>query len=65
VLGDAMAMPVGSMIEHFRDEFEEYIEAARARAGLGPPVPQVNRGRHAGPKPMLEPAGIDPTPAVV
>ena len=33
VLGDAMAMPVGSMIKHFRDEFEAYIEAARERAG--------------------------------
>ncbi len=32
VLGDAMAMPVGSMIVKFREEFEEYIEAARERA---------------------------------
>jgi NADH-quinone oxidoreductase subunit F len=31
VLGDSMAMPIGSMIEHFRDEFEEHISAARAR----------------------------------
>ncbi len=31
VLGDAMAMPVGSMIAKFRGEFEEYIEAARER----------------------------------
>jgi NADH-quinone oxidoreductase subunit F len=30
VLGDSMAMPVGSMIEHFRDEFERHIEQARA-----------------------------------
>ncbi len=30
VLGDSMAMPVGSMIEHFRDEFEQHIEQARA-----------------------------------
>ena len=29
VLGDAMAMPVGSMIAKFRDEFEEHIERAR------------------------------------
>jgi NADH-quinone oxidoreductase subunit F len=29
VLGDAMAMPVGSMIEKFRDEFEEHIERRR------------------------------------
>ena len=32
VLGDAMAMPVGSMIVKFRGEFERYIEAARAAA---------------------------------
>ena len=29
VLGDAMAMPVGSMIEKFRPEFEAYMEARR------------------------------------
>jgi NADH-quinone oxidoreductase subunit F len=29
VLGDAMAMPVGSMIEKFRPEFEEYMEHMR------------------------------------
>ena len=29
VLGDAMAMPIGSMIEKFRDEFEEHIERRR------------------------------------
>src|SRR6185295_8575263 len=65
VLGDAMAMPIGSMIKHFRDEFEEYIEAARERNGLGAAIPQVNRGRNAGPYPMLDPAGVDPTAAVV
>ena len=32
VLGDAMAMPVGSMIAKFRGEFEAYIEQARASA---------------------------------
>ena len=31
VLGDSMAMPVGSMIEKFRDEFERHIEEARER----------------------------------
>jgi NADH-quinone oxidoreductase subunit F len=31
VLGDAMAMPIGSMIAKFRDEFEAHIEAARMR----------------------------------
>jgi NADH-quinone oxidoreductase subunit F len=35
VLGDAMAMPIGSMIAKFRPEFEAHIEAARARSGLG------------------------------
>ncbi|HWI22953.1 MAG TPA: NADH-quinone oxidoreductase subunit NuoF [Baekduia sp.] len=31
VLGDAMAMPVGSMIAKFRPEFEAHIEQARAQ----------------------------------
>jgi NADH-quinone oxidoreductase subunit F len=31
VLGDAMAMPIGSMIAKFRGEFEAYIDEARAR----------------------------------
>jgi NADH-quinone oxidoreductase subunit F len=35
VLGDAMAMPIGSMIKKFRPEFERHIEAARLRDGLG------------------------------
>jgi NADH-quinone oxidoreductase subunit F len=35
VLGDAMAMPIGSMIAKFREEFEEHIETARARNGMG------------------------------
>jgi NADH-quinone oxidoreductase subunit F len=30
VLGDAMAMPVSSMVNKFRPEFEAHIEAARA-----------------------------------
>jgi NADH-quinone oxidoreductase subunit F len=34
VLGDAMAMPIGSMIAKFRGEFEEYIEDARRRNDL-------------------------------
>jgi NADH-quinone oxidoreductase subunit F len=33
VLGDSMAMPIGSMIEKFRDEFERHIEQARRRNG--------------------------------
>jgi NADH-quinone oxidoreductase subunit F len=35
VLGDSMAMPIGSMIEKFREEFEDHIERARERRGLG------------------------------
>ncbi|HVS28197.1 MAG TPA: NADH-quinone oxidoreductase subunit NuoF [Solirubrobacteraceae bacterium] len=30
VLGDSMAMPIGSMVKKFRGEFEAHIEAARA-----------------------------------
>jgi NADH-quinone oxidoreductase subunit F len=47
VLGDAMAMPIGSMVAKFRDEFESHIEAARARNPFGgdappdPPTPLV------------------------
>jgi NADH-quinone oxidoreductase subunit F len=50
VLGDAMAMPIGSMIAKFRDEFEAHIEAARVRNGLGAgngngtPTPAVAAG---------------------
>jgi NADH-quinone oxidoreductase subunit F len=65
VLGDAMAMPIGSMIKHFRGEFEAHIEAARERNGLGVSVPQVNRDDHAGPGPLLDPEGAGPTAAVV
>jgi NADH-quinone oxidoreductase subunit F len=52
VLGDAMAMPIGSMIALFRDEFEAHIEAARERNGLGAAIPQVNRSESAGAYPM-------------
>jgi NADH-quinone oxidoreductase subunit F len=34
VLGDSMAMPIASLIAKFRPEFEEHIEAARARSEL-------------------------------
>jgi NADH-quinone oxidoreductase subunit F len=34
VLGDSMAMPIGSMIQHFREEFEEHIAKARERRQL-------------------------------
>jgi NADH-quinone oxidoreductase subunit F len=39
VLGDAMAMPIGSMIAKFREEFEAHIEQARARNDLGAGAP--------------------------
>ncbi len=40
VLGDAMAMPIGSMVAKFRDEFEAHIEAARRRNPyLGEEIP--------------------------
>jgi NADH-quinone oxidoreductase subunit F len=29
VLGDSMAMPIGSMIKYFKEEFEQHIEQAR------------------------------------
>ena len=36
VLGDAMAMPIGSIVAKFRDELEAEIETARARANALP-----------------------------
>jgi NADH-quinone oxidoreductase subunit F len=44
VLGDAMAMPISSMLVKFRDELEAHIEAARARRGLGAPLPAASEG---------------------
>jgi NADH-quinone oxidoreductase subunit F len=52
VLGDAMAMPIASMIKHFREEFEAHMEVRRSEAGLGL-EPVTNRGEHAGPYPAL------------
>jgi NADH-quinone oxidoreductase subunit F len=53
VLGDAMAMPVGSMIEKFRDEFEAHIEGARQDTGaLEDVVPLGVADEHAGPVPV-------------
>jgi NADH-quinone oxidoreductase subunit F len=55
VLGDAMAMPIGSMVEKFRDEFEAEIEAARERAGAGAledVIPLGVADEHAGPLPV-------------
>jgi NADH-quinone oxidoreductase subunit F len=48
VLGDSMAMPVGSMVKKFRDEFEAAIEAGRATA----PRPLDESPADAAPIPM-------------
>jgi NADH-quinone oxidoreductase subunit F len=55
VLGDAMAMPIGSMIEKFRSELEAEIEAARERAesgALADVIPLGVADVHAGPLPV-------------
>ena len=39
-LGDAAAMPVKAMIQHFRAEFEHHIEHKRCLVGPGRIVPQ-------------------------
>jgi NADH-quinone oxidoreductase subunit F len=44
VLGDAMAMPVGSMVKKFRAEFEEEIERAREGWQIPQPAPPVIQG---------------------
>ena len=41
------------------------VEAARERSGLGVSIPIVNRDDHAGPGPLLQPAGGEPTAAAV
>ena len=55
VLGDAMAMPIGSMVEKFRPELEAEIEAARAAneaASLQDVVPMGVADELAGPLPV-------------
>jgi NADH-quinone oxidoreductase subunit F len=55
VLGDSMAMPVGSMIAKFREELEAEIEAARERAATGEVDDVIAIGvadEHAGPVPV-------------
>jgi NADH-quinone oxidoreductase subunit F len=55
VLGDAMAMPIGSMVAKFRDELEAEIEAARQRADgaqLSDVVALGVADPHAGPIPV-------------
>jgi NADH-quinone oxidoreductase subunit F len=44
VLGDAMAMPIGSMVEKFRGELEQEIEEARERAATGAPSAAIPVG---------------------
>src|SRR4051812_19763521 len=51
VLGDAMAMPIASMIKHFRAEFEAHMERAQLAAT------EMSRGPHAGAYDVLEPVG--------
>ncbi len=55
VLGDAMAMPIGSMVAKFRDELEAEIEAARERADTGAVEDVIPLGvadEYAGPMPV-------------
>jgi NADH-quinone oxidoreductase subunit F len=55
VLGDAMAMPIGSMVVKFRDELEAEIEGARERAEGAELEDVVALGvadEHAGPIPV-------------
>jgi NADH-quinone oxidoreductase subunit F len=55
VLGDAMAMPIGSMVAKFRPELEAEIEAARERANAAVLEDVVALGvadEHAGPVPV-------------
>jgi NADH-quinone oxidoreductase subunit F len=54
VLGDSMAMPIGSMIKHFRPEFERHIEQARERADRAAAVGEFSAAElaasaHSGP----------------
>ncbi|HUA48684.1 MAG TPA: NADH-quinone oxidoreductase subunit NuoF [Solirubrobacteraceae bacterium] len=55
VLGDAMAMPIGAMVEKFRAELEAEIEAARERAegaDVADVIPVGVADEHAGPFPV-------------
>jgi NADH-quinone oxidoreductase subunit F len=55
VLGDAMAMPVGSMVAKFRPELEAEIVAARERAegaDIADVIPVGVADEHAGPYPV-------------
>ncbi len=55
VLGDAMAMPIGSLVAKFREELEAEIEAARIRSSAGEledVIPLGVSDEHAGPIPV-------------
>jgi NADH-quinone oxidoreductase subunit F len=55
VLGDAMAMPIGSLVAKFRPELEAEIEAARERNNAAPledVVPLGVADELAGPLPV-------------
>jgi NADH-quinone oxidoreductase subunit F len=54
VLGDSMAMPVGSMIEKFRSEFDEALEKG---------VPGAHTGTTSGGPQIKPPGGDEPMPA--
>jgi NADH-quinone oxidoreductase subunit F len=51
VLGDSMAMPIGSMVKKFRREFEDHIERARELSGLGTAIPTPEPVALAGAEP--------------
>ena len=56
VLGDSMAMPIGSMIEKFRPEFERHMEEARRRNGIdlnGLEPAALASDDHSGPMPTI------------
>src|SRR6185437_8074183 len=61
VLGDAMAMPIGSMIAKFRDEFETHMERARIESGIGDAggdqLALAAQGAFGGDADMLAPSG--------
>jgi NADH-quinone oxidoreductase subunit F len=54
VLGDSMAMPVGSMIEKFRSEFDEALQRG---------VPGAHTGTTSGGPEIKPPGGDEPMPA--
>jgi NADH-quinone oxidoreductase subunit F len=55
VLGDSMAMPIGSLVRKFRSEFEEHIERAREQRGMGLAVPEPEPVALAGAEPDVGP----------